>query len=201
MSVIRQLILTSQEPSARLDARALKEGKQTLMFIFGWMHWLLVMICHSYQTYSMEHEGLSNKHLKVAAGPWRPFLMWKCPNHTKWSGWGSEFEKECPNKEDKLFSGVLWELLSFMQQARNCTFSLVKSVDSLWGGECYNSNNCTGMIGMANRKEVDFALGKYITILHSTNTFECKDILVSFRSIWSESQQIKSCRFFYSNNI
>ena len=86
--------------------------------------------------------------------------MWKCPNHTKWSGWGPEFEKECPNNEDKIFSGAFWELLTFMQQARNCTFSLVKSVDSLWGGHCYDSNNCTGMIGMANRKEVDFAFGK-----------------------------------------
>ena len=57
------------------------------------------------------------------------------------------------------YSGAFWKLLTFVKQARNCTFSLVKSVDSLWGGNCYDDNNCTGMIGMANRNEVDFALG------------------------------------------
>ena len=138
--------------------------------------------------------SLSNQHLKVAASPWRPFLMWKCPNHTEWSGWSDEWEKDCPSNEEKMFrngtkmralgcmipchvnavassrnlglifvtisySGAFWELLTFVGQARNCSFSLVKSVDSLWGGNCYDDNNCTGMIGMANRKEVDFALG------------------------------------------
>ena len=108
---------------------------------------------------AMMHNALTNKHLKVAASPWRPFLMWKCPNHTKWYGWTDEWEVDCPNNEEKLFSGAFWELLAFIQQARNCTFELVKSVDSLWGGYCYSSNNCTGMIGMVNRREVDFALG------------------------------------------
>ena len=108
------------------------------------------------------HNALSNKHLKVSASPWPPFLMWKCPNspnHTRWYGWSEDWEMDCPNKEDKIFSGALWELLSFIERATNCTFSLVKSIDSLWGGYCYSSNNCSGMIGMVNRKEVDFALG------------------------------------------
>ena len=86
--------------------------------------------------------------------------MWKCPSHSEWSGWSDEWERDCPNNEDKMFNGAFWELLTFVQQARNCTFSIVKSVDSLWGGSCHSSNNCTGMIGMANRNEVDFALGE-----------------------------------------
>ena len=100
-------------------------------------------------------------HMKVAASPWRPFLMWKCPHHTKWYGWTEEWEVDCPDKADKMFSGPFWELLSFIGQARNCTFQVVKSIDSLWGGYCYSSNNCSGMIGMVNRREVDFALGEY----------------------------------------
>ena len=122
--------------------------------------WLLILACHSHPISSAKHGGLSNKHLKVAADPWRPFLMWKCPNDIEWNGWTEDFQMGCPNEEEKLYSGAFWELLVFMQQARNCTFSLTKSIDTLWGGECYDSNNCTGMIGMANRKEVDFALGR-----------------------------------------
>ena len=53
----------------------------------------------------------------------------------------------------------MWELLMIMKHARNISFTLVRSADGLWGGTCYSSNNCSGMIGMVNRKEVDLALG------------------------------------------
>ena len=46
-----------------------------------------------------------------------------------------------------------------MKQAKNISFTLVGSSDGLWGGTCYSSNNCSGMIGMVNRKEVHMALG------------------------------------------
>ena len=126
--------------------------------IYIYVQVLLYISGNGCQITAAYRNALDNKHLKVAASPWRPFLMWKCPNHTKWHGWTDGWEVDCPNKEPKLFSGAFWELLSFIQQARNCSFELVKSVDSLWGG-CYSSNNCTGMIGMVNRREVDFALG------------------------------------------
>ena len=51
----------------------------------------------------------------------------------------------------------MWELLLFMQHANNFTFTLVHG-DEVWGN-CYAINNCTGMVGMVNRKEADFALG------------------------------------------
>ena len=86
--------------------------------------------------------------------------MWRCPDDFEWNGWTEDYQIECPNNEEKIFKGAFWELLVFIQQARNCTFSLIKSIDLIWGGECYDSNNCTGMIGMVNRKEVDFALGR-----------------------------------------
>ena len=57
------------------------------------------------------------------------------------------------------YRGIMWDLLMFMKKARNFTFTMVSDADGYWG-DCYAVNNCTGMIGMVNRKEVDFALGK-----------------------------------------
>ena len=56
--------------------------------------------------------------------------------------------------------GFMWELLMLMKRERGFNFTLVHSVDGLWGGSCHGSNNCSGMIGMVSRNEVDFALGK-----------------------------------------
>ena len=51
-----------------------------------------------------------------------------------------------------------------MKQAKNISFTVVGPSDGLWGGTCYSSNNCSGMIGMVNRKEVDMALGTKVTM-------------------------------------
>ena len=53
----------------------------------------------------------------------------------------------------------MWELVKFMQRARNFTFEISRPSDGEWGG-CDENNECTGMIGMVSRNEVDFALGK-----------------------------------------
>ena len=47
----------------------------------------------------------------------------------------------------------------FMKQARNLTYTIVGMDDAWWGGTCYDSNNCTGMVGSVNRHEADIALG------------------------------------------
>ena len=44
-------------------------------------------------------------------------------------------------------------------QPRNISFTLLEAPDRQWGN-CYGKNNCTGMIGMVNRGEAHFALGK-----------------------------------------
>lgn len=36
---------------------------------------------------SSNNNALSNKHLKVVAVPWNPFLVWKCPTHTHYVDW------------------------------------------------------------------------------------------------------------------
>ena len=102
--------------------------------------------------------GLANRHLRVVAVPWRPFLMWKCPRDKSWS---VEWETDCPDGEARLYNGILWHLLMFMSQAKNLTYTMMGIDDDWWGGTCYEVNNCTGMVGRVNRKEADFALGLY----------------------------------------
>lgn len=83
--------------------------------------------------------------------------MWECP------GYGLDWEEDCPLNRTA-YDGVMWHLLLFMQKARNFTFTLVHEADSEWGS-CYAIDNCTGMIGMVNRGEADFALGKSFQFL------------------------------------
>ena len=88
------------------------------------------------------NESLRNKHLIIEGEYWPPFFM---------------FDRD----EDGIamnHRGAMWDLLLFMQRARNLTFTLVAEADGDWG-TCYAVDNCTGMIGMVNRKEVDFAIG------------------------------------------
>ena len=105
----------------------------------------------------VEAEGrgaLQNKHLKVAGAPWSPFLMLYC-NETRifWAD-------DCPDKKNITYNGVLWDFLNMVKVARNVTFSILTPPTPTWG-YCYSMNNCTGMIGMVNRREVDFALGMF----------------------------------------
>ena len=87
-------------------------------------------------------EGMRNKHLTIEGEYWEPFLYY-------------DFDE---NGTAINYGGIMWDLLLFMQKARNFTFTMVSEADYVWGW-CYAPNNCTGMIGMVNRKEVDFALG------------------------------------------
>ena len=126
------------------EIRVVRPAILSLVILFGSQAWSL-------------NQGLTNQNIKVAAVPWGPFLVWRCPGDSEWS---DHYFRECPNGEERLYKGVLWELLRFMQQARNCKFTFDTSQQD-WYGNCYGSDNCTGMIGMANRREVDFALGMF----------------------------------------
>ena len=120
-----------------------------------------VVVFFGCETWCTIEHGLSGKHLTIVAVPWKPFLMWKCPNDEDWT---ENWETDCPNGDSRMYSGIMWELLMFMQQARNFSFSLVGIDDDWWGGTCYDGNNCTGMIGRVNRHEADFALGKILKV-------------------------------------
>ena len=150
-------------------------------------HCLFVIAFLVCGVWSLKDNALSNKHLKVVAVPWKPFLVWKCPTHTDYVDWWKidkdyvdDWDAEevyyadthlgnsisgvkggCPNGEDRMYAGILWELLMFMKQARNLTYTIVAIDDAYWGGTCYDSDNCTGMVGSVNRHEADIALGLY----------------------------------------
>ena len=100
------------------------------------------------------YEALYNKHLNISAEAWPPFLIIYCPN-----GDEKPWAKDCPNGGEESYDGVLWNLLLFLKEARNVSFTLKQSPDRLWG-TCYGINNCTGMVGKVNRGEADFALGR-----------------------------------------
>ena len=107
----------------------------------------LILVVSCCQTVFSEDtkQGLRNKHLLIEGEFWKPFLMYEMDaNWTAIEG---------------TYHGVMWDLLMFMQQARNFTFTMVSEADFEWGA-CHEVDNCTGMIGMVNRKEVDFALGR-----------------------------------------
>ena len=85
---------------------------------------------------------LSNKQLRMGAVPFSPFLV-----------------KSKDNDGKIRYSGLVWDLVDYIQKARNCTFTVVIPKDGIWGN-CYGNDTCTGMIGLVNRSEVDFAIGK-----------------------------------------
>ena len=90
-------------------------------------------------------EGLRDKHLIIEGESWYPFLYYDYYEDGTPAGTG--------------YGGVMYDLLLYMQKARNFTFTMVSDADWEWG-ECHATDNCTGMIGMVNRKEVDLAIGK-----------------------------------------
>ena len=93
------------------------------------------------QVLSSRQMSLYNKHLKIGAVPFPPYLV----------------RKKDKNGQES-YSGILWDFVEYIQKARNCTFTVVIPPDGL-GGNCFGKNNCTGMIGLVNRSEVDFAIG------------------------------------------
>ena len=97
----------------------------------------------------------ANTHLKVAAEPWKPYFIFYCSDGKE------KLNEECSVEGNETYGGALWDLLEFIQRARNVKFSILRAPDKAWG-VCQGRNNCTGMIGMVNRGEVDFAIGRYV---------------------------------------
>ena len=116
---------------------------------------LMALILQGVRSQEEIKYGLRNEHLRIEGEYWRPYLMWECPGH------GLYWEEDCPGQ--RKYGGIMWDFLMFMKKARNFTFTLVHETDYVWG-VCYETNNCTGMVGMVNRKEVDFAIGRLSAI-------------------------------------
>ena len=120
------------------------------------------MIALSLHCASSQSKGLFNKNLTIVGEHWEPFFV--IEEHSD----GTEtyrFVKNwlCFNFPFHYYinashSGVMWELILFMQHARNFSFTITRPPNYDWG-TCIGSNNCSGMIGLVNRKEADFAIG------------------------------------------
>ena len=97
-----------------------------------------------HHTSCKKQESMTNKHLRIGIKPSPPFLTVDVdPNGTETPG------------------SMLWEPVEYWQRARSFTFTLVRPPDDRWG-HCVGKNNCTGLLGLVIRKEVDFAIGMYI---------------------------------------
>ena len=124
-------------------------------------NFLLVVACLGDGVWSFKDGQLANKNIKVVAQGWCPFLCLQCPNGIA----------DCPIAEEKIYSGILWELLMFMKQAKNLSYTMMGIDDAFWGGTCYDSNNCTGMVVRVNRGEADIALGLYYIFIGRASLF------------------------------
>ena len=112
---------------------------------------LFVVVCLVVGVWSSEDGKLANKNIRVVAADWPPFLQENCP-----------YEKQatvCLNGENRVYSGFMWDLLMFMKQAENLSYTMMGIDDAIGAGTCYDSDNCTGMVGRVNRHEADIALG------------------------------------------
>ena len=66
--------------------------------------------------------------------------------------------EKCVTNGEETYGGALWDFLMLVKNTRNVTFSILRAPHKSWG-VCHGKDNCTGMIGMVNRREVDFAIG------------------------------------------
>ena len=137
-------------------------------------HFIIILVLYSSKVVLSRKvkvsEALRNKQVTVIAEDWVPFLTYD------WH------RNEMGNYEISNYGGIIWDLLLFMQRARNFTFTIGVPSDGLWG-TCNEQSNCTGMLGTVNRREADLALGKYdfivIYILRDAN---------SSRTFWAQLQ-------------
>ena len=108
----------------------------------------LLLPCHVVGAQQEEdvQGGLANRNLLVVAEEWSPY-------------WTISETPDAANGSYE-YGGILYELLLFMQQARNFTFDVMRPPDGSWGdGGCTSPNETVGMMGMVARKEVDLAIG------------------------------------------
>ena len=112
---------------------------------FLWLSAAAILSAHHVRAQQGEEGGLANQNLVIVAEEWIPY--WTI--------------HETPDGGEE-YGGVLYELLLFMQRARNFNFTVVRSPDGSWGdGGCASANESVGMMGLAARKEVDLAIGRY----------------------------------------
>ena len=116
--------------------------------MFGTSYWIFLLGCITEANRAMatRQKSLHNEHLKMGGVAWPPMFIVKKGRIGKVS-----------------YSGVWWDFIRYIQEARNCTITVVSPADGLWGN-CLGKNNCSGMIEQVNKKKVDFALGMALPV-------------------------------------
>ena len=103
----------------------------------------LFILCFGQQVPTTRQMSLANRHFKIGATAWPPLLA----------------IGKNDKGEDTIY-GPVGEYLKYLEQARNCSFTIVIPTDKKWG-HCNGSANCTGVIGLVAKKEVDFAINPF----------------------------------------
>ena len=88
------------------------------------------------------NEGFNGREFRMAAETWKPFFI----------------ISEEPDGSS--YSGVMAEILDYLQVSLNFTTSLARPPDGGWGA-MDDQGSWSGMVGMVKRNEVDFALGGF----------------------------------------
>lgn len=112
------------------------------------VQWVIFLISSlQWQVTSVKQMSMANNHFKVGAHTWAPLL---------------DIKKD--ERGDDTISGPFGDYLRYIMEARNCTFTIVTPPDGKWGN-CNGSENCTGVIGLVARREVDFAINPFTMTL------------------------------------
>ena len=94
-----------------------------------------------------EGNVLNGRNLKVAAENGPPFfIIYEHPEHPGYF----------------MYFGVMEQLLQELRGALNFTTTMLRPADGDWGNYDPVTKNWSGMIGMVQRNEVDFALGNKV---------------------------------------
>ena len=149
------------------------------------IHWvqraILLISSLEWQVTSVKQISMANKHFKVGAHTWAPLL---------------DIKKD--ERGDNTIRGPFGDYLRYIMEARNCTFTIVTPRDGKWGN-CNGSENCTGVIGLVARREVDFAINPF------TMTLDRKEGVDFTRPVQSSAYTVvmpvktKSKRWFFIN--
>ena len=106
-------------------------------------HYMMMVSFFCFGQVLTRQMSLANRHLKIGAQAWPPLLV---------------IEKN--DRGQDTISGPVGDYLKYLSQARNCSFTIVTPPDEKWG-HCNGPNNCTGVIGLVARNEVDFAINPF----------------------------------------
>ena len=102
-----------------------------------------LILCLGQQVSTTKQMSMANRHFKIGANAWPPLLA----------------IGKNDKGEDTIY-GPVGEYLKYLEQARNCSFTIVIPNDKKWG-HCNGPDNCTGVIGLVARNEVDFAINPF----------------------------------------